>query len=271
MRLSALYEFWPEPVRQDITQSNWNDASVSLPMNRLETAMKGGRVAFTWGEVIQWLDVPSPSISTPHRETSVDLPLKVIAPLFMAQRRPAVSQKNVAVGEDLPNLFAVPPKPSVPVAPAPISAPAAASASIPAPQVVSPARVGASVLGEIFGQPAKSDWSPQEITQKINALPGVAASLIAMSDGLLVAGDLPPPMKSETMAAFLPQIFGRLTHYAGEIQLGPPSALTLLAGQTPCMIVKTGALYLAVLGKPGQTLPDAILQRVAGELAKRSQ
>jgi predicted regulator of Ras-like GTPase activity (Roadblock/LC7/MglB family) len=92
-----------------------------------------------------------------------------------------------------------------------------------------------------------------------------------MSDGLLVAGDLPPPLKSETMAAFLPQIFGRLAHYSAEIQLGPPSALTLLAGQTPCTIFKTGALYLAVLGKPGETLPDALLQRVAGELAKRNQ
>ena len=91
-----------------------------------------------------------------------------------------------------------------------------------------------------------------------------------MSDGFLVAGALPPPLKSETMAAFLPQIFGRLAHYSTEIQLGPLAALTLQAGRTPCTIFKTGALYLAVLGKPGESLPDAILLRVAGELAKRN-
>jgi len=263
VRLSALYEFWPDSVRQDIAQSNWGDASVSLPMNRLETAMKTGRVVFTWGELIQWLDVSSAFISPPHREASLELPLKVIAPLFMAQRMAPVVQKTVAVGGDMPNLFAVPGKPSGPAAPAP-----APEAGSPPPAA---AAVPANVLGEIFGQPAKSEWSPREITEKINALPGVAASLIAMSDGLLVAGDLPPPLKSETMAAFLPQIFGRLAHYSGEIQLGPPTALTLLAGQTPCTIFKTGALYLAVLGKPGETLPDALLQRVAGELAKRNQ
>ena len=234
-------------------------------MNRLETAMKTGRVVFTWGELIQWLDVSSAAISPPHREASLELPLKVIAPLFMSQRTASVVQKNVAVGGNMPNLFAVPGKPSGPAAPLPAPAPEAvfpAPAAAPAP---------ANALGEIFGQPAKTEWSPHEITQKINALPGVAASLIAMSDGFLVAGDLPPPLKSETMAAFLPQIFGRLAHYSGEIQLGPPTALTLLAGQTPCTIFKTGALYLAVFGKPGETLPGALLQRVAGELAKRNQ
>jgi predicted regulator of Ras-like GTPase activity (Roadblock/LC7/MglB family) len=281
VRLSALYEFWPEPVRQDITQYNWRDASISVPMNRLETAMKTGRVAFTWGELLQWLDVSSAAVSTPHRETSLELPLKVIAPLFMSQQRAPVVQKNVAVGGSMPNLFAMPGTPSVPAAPVavPVAAPVPAPVPAPAPKAVSPvvspapavAAAPADVLGEIFGQPAKKEWSPQEITQKINGLPGVAASLIAMNDGLLVAGALPPPLKSETMAAFLPQIFGRLAHYSGEIQLGSLTALTLLAGQTPCTIFKTGALYLAVLGKPGATLPDALLHRIAGELAKRSQ
>jgi predicted regulator of Ras-like GTPase activity (Roadblock/LC7/MglB family) len=265
VRLSALCEFWPDPVRQDIARSNWSDASVSLPMNRLDAAMKTGRVVFTWGELIQWLGVSSASISPPHREMPLELPLKVIAPLFMAHQRATVVQKNIVVGGDMPNLFAVPGKPSGQTAPAPAPAPKTVSPSpVPAP-------APANVLGEIFGQPAKSEWSPQEITQKINALPGVAASLIAMSDGLLVAGDLPPPLKPETMAAFLPQIFGRLAHYSVEIQLGPPTALTLLAGQTPCTIFKTGPLYLAVLGKPGESLPDALLQRLAAELAKRNQ
>jgi predicted regulator of Ras-like GTPase activity (Roadblock/LC7/MglB family) len=253
--LSALYEFWPESVRQDIAQSHWNDASVALPVNRLESAMKTGRVDFTWGEVIQWLDVSSTNISSLHRETPLEFPLKVITPLFMSQRPASVTRKKIAVGENIPNLFAVPGQPPGPAAPA-----------SPAPAAVPP-----NVLGEIFGQPAKKEWPPQEITQTINALPGVAASLIAMGDGFLVAGDLPPPLKSETMAAFLPQIFGRAAHYAGEIQLGPLTALTLLAGQTPCRIFKTGALYLAVVGKAGETLPDTLLQRVAGELAKRSQ
>ncbi len=258
VRLSALYEFWPEPVRQDIAQSNWQDASVALPMNRLDSAMKTGRVVFTWGELIQWLDVPSTAAPSPQRETALELPLKVMVPLFMPQRPAPVAQKKIIIGENIPNLFATP-------------APKAAAAAKIVPPVAAVAAKPADALGEIFGQPAKSEWSPQEITQKINALTGVAASLIAMGDGLLVAGQLPPPLKSETMAAFLPQLFGRAANSSGEIQLGPLSALTLLAGQTRCAIFKAGALYLAVLSKPGAALPDALLQRVAAEMAKRSQ
>jgi predicted regulator of Ras-like GTPase activity (Roadblock/LC7/MglB family) len=274
VQLSSLYEFWPESIRQDIAQFNWGDASVALPMDRIGSAMKTGRVFFTWGELMQWLDVSSASVASPHRETALELPLKVVAPLFMSQRSSQVVQKTVAVDENIPNLFAAPGKPAVQAVPAsvpltvPMPAPVPVSVPVSVPEVV--AAVPGDVLGEIFGQPAKKEWSPQEITQKINVLPGVAASLIAMSDGLLVAGDLPPPLKSETMAAFLPQMFGRLAHYSKEIQLGPPTALTLLVGQTPCSIFKTGALYLAVLGKPGETLPGALLQRVAVELAQRN-
>jgi predicted regulator of Ras-like GTPase activity (Roadblock/LC7/MglB family) len=268
-QLSALCETWPEPVRRDIAQFNWENASVSLPMDRLELAMKTGRVAFKWGDLIQWLDNSTGTVATSHCETVVQLPLKVIAPLFMAQQRTPVAQKNVVVDHKVPNLFAMAGQPVAPVPPPPASAPEVIAAP-PAPVAPVVPDAPTDPLGRIFGQPAKDEWSPQEITQRINALPGVSASLIAMSDGFLVAGSLPAPLKSETMAAFLPQIFGRMSNYSGEIQLGPLTALTLQAGQSPVTIYKTGALYLTVMGKPGDTLPEALLHQVAEELAKRN-
>ncbi|HZM05860.1 MAG TPA: roadblock/LC7 domain-containing protein, partial [Candidatus Saccharimonadales bacterium] len=128
----------------------------------------------------------------------------------------------------------------------------------------------APIAAPVLAAPARDEWSPQEIIKKIEALPGVAGSLIVTSDGLMVTGNAPPPLKAETMAAFLPQLFGRVGQYAGEIQLQPLSALTLMAGETRCAIFKTGKLYLAVVGRPGQTLPDALLQCLAEELAKRN-
>ncbi len=134
VRLSALYEFWPEPIRQEIAQANWSEASVSLPMNHLEAAMKTGRAVFPWGQLIQWLDGSSAPVATPHRDTALELPLKVIAPLFMAQQRKPVAQKQVAIGENLPNLFAAPGKPTAQVAPAaPAPVPAWVSAPVPMP------------------------------------------------------------------------------------------------------------------------------------------
>jgi predicted regulator of Ras-like GTPase activity (Roadblock/LC7/MglB family) len=87
---------------------------------------------------------------------------------------------------------------------------------------------------------------------------------------LVVAAQLPAALKGETVAAFLPQIFGRVSQSAGEMQLGPVSSVVLAAGQGRCAIYKTGTLYLAVLGHPGAALPEAMLGRIAAELAKRN-
>ena len=257
--------------------------------------MKTGKIIFKWGELIEWLDTSSSLAASPHKETPLEVPLKVIIPLFMAQRQATEVQKKIVIGENIPNLFEGLGKPVEAPAtePEPSTAP---TVSAPEPEAVTAATIPAlaprnepeaptfssaptlvatpppaSVLGEIFGDPAKKEWSPLDIAQKLGTLPGVAAGIIAMSDGLLVAGDLPPPFKSETLAAFLPQMFGRMNHYASEIQMGALSVLTLQAGPTTCAIFKTGTLYMAVLGKPGETLPGAVLQRIAGELAKSSQ
>lgn len=106
VRLSALYEFWPEAVRKDITQFKWTEASVALPMNRIESVIKTGRVVFKWGELLQWLDVSPATAAAPNGETPCELPLRVVVPLFMAQRPTPVVQKNIIVGENIPNLFA---------------------------------------------------------------------------------------------------------------------------------------------------------------------
>jgi predicted regulator of Ras-like GTPase activity (Roadblock/LC7/MglB family) len=279
-------------VLQEIEQVKAQE--VSLPMIRLDAGLKLGQVAFTWGELRQWLK-PSPSTGASEQSASrLVLPLKAIAPLFMAQRKPGSAQKKIAVGENIPDLFAglsapvaapapaptpeAVPRPVVPAlipvpAPAPVSVPspavpvAAAPAPIPAPAPVPAA--SANVLGEIFGQPSKTDWSPQEIVQKVSALPGVAGSMIAMADGLLVASQLPAGMKPETVAAFLPQMFTRMNHYSAEVQLGQLASAILQTNKAPFGIFKAGTLYLGALGRAGEPLPEAQLQRIAAEIAKR--
>jgi predicted regulator of Ras-like GTPase activity (Roadblock/LC7/MglB family) len=258
--IEALSKAWPEPVRHEIQQFNLGSATVSIPLNRLEAGMKAGRVVFTWADLCGWLNVPIPPPA--NGESQVELPLNVIAPLFLAKRRAAAPRKIVTVGEDVPNLFAGLGRPvAPPPAPAPPAAPVV-SGSPPAPAAAP------DVWDEIFQQPSQTEWSLKEITQRILALPGVAGALVASADGLLVAGQAPAPLKAETLAAFLPQIFSRLGGCVEEAQLGTLRALTLAAGPAPCAIFKAGALYLGVLGRPGQALDEAPLQRIAGELAK---
>jgi predicted regulator of Ras-like GTPase activity (Roadblock/LC7/MglB family) len=255
--IEAVSETWPDPVRQQIEQLKLDHSTISIPVNRLEPCMKTGRVAFTWAELCGWLPPPSPPPA--HGESQVELPLRVIAPLFLAKHRAATPRKIVHVAGNVPELFSGPLRQSAPTpAPAPVVAPPVA-APVAAP----------NVLGEILGQPSKTDWTPQEITQRILSLQGVAGALLASNDGLLVAGQAPAPLKAETMAAFLPRIFTHTGLCTGEIQLGALRALKLSVGPAICMICKAGTLYLAVLGQPGQTLPEAAVEQLAVELARQ--
>ncbi|HZM05743.1 MAG TPA: roadblock/LC7 domain-containing protein [Candidatus Saccharimonadales bacterium] len=259
--MTAVGEGWPEAVRQEVG-AQWQSASVAIPMSRIEPALKAGHVVFTWGDLIAWL---TPPLSAPsaNQETPLELPLKVIAPLFMSRRRPGAVQKKVAIDANIPDVFGA--------LAAQAEAVSSAPATTPQPVAAPPAPAKApDPLGEIFGQPAKSEWSPQEIAAAVRGLNGVTGSLVTMSDGLLVAGQVPSPLKTETVAAFIPQMFGRMTHYSGEMQMGAITTLSMMAGGTPLVIYKAGNLFLAVIGKAGEALPETVLQRIAVELSKRS-
>jgi predicted regulator of Ras-like GTPase activity (Roadblock/LC7/MglB family) len=140
-------------------------------------------------------------------------------------------------------------------------------APVPAPTPV----LRKNVLGELLGQPSKADWSPQEIAQSIAELPGVSGSILGTTDGLLVAGNAPPPLDAETLAAFLPQVLARMSASSAEIKLGELGAVTLNTESGPCAIFKAGALHLAVIGAPGQSLPERTLMRIATYMAKPNQ
>ena len=43
------------------------------------------------------------------------------------------------------------------------------------------------------------------------ALPGVAGALVALPDGLRVASQIPSDLNADTLAAFLPQIYDRVS------------------------------------------------------------
>ena len=266
LTVESVSTAWADAIRQEIIDLDLTAASVSIPLSRLEAGMKTGRVVFTWIEIRSWM---SPPVFAPTHlgGTSLELPLKLLAPLFIASRRPAAPQKKVTVGDNIPDLFAGLTKPSA-AAPAPSAPVAPPTPAAPTPVTAAP--VAPDAMGEIFGQPWKSDWTAQEIVQRIGTLDGVAATLIATSDGFLVAGQVPAPWKADTLAGFLPQMFNRMAHYTSEAELGTLHSLTLYAGQAPWAIFTAGPLFLAVLGQLGHPLPAAALQRIAGELAKRN-
>jgi predicted regulator of Ras-like GTPase activity (Roadblock/LC7/MglB family) len=122
-------------------------------------------------------------------------------------------------------------------------------------------------LGEAFGQPDRSNWSPSEIVANLVKLPNVAGAAVALQEGLVIAHHLPEPMKGEVFAAFLPQIFARLNQYAGEMKLGAIEDLLVNSSNGPCHVFHRGQVFFAALGKVGEPLPGHVLRLCADALA----
>lgn len=139
-----LAENWPEELKNEISRSNLANLNVPLAGNVVEAGLKRGRLTMTWKQV-RLLAKPS---STPSSDDDLELelPLKVIAPLFFAAKKNLPQARKAAtVSSDIPNLFfgfpqAAPeppvsaPKPVLPK-PAPLEQPVAAA---PKPVVEKP-------------------------------------------------------------------------------------------------------------------------------------
>ena len=90
------------------------------------------------------------------------------------------------------------------------------------------------------------------------------------SNWRLYVESLPDGVKSDVVAAFLPQIFARLNQYAGEMRLGDVDDLLFTTHGAHCQIYRLGYVYFAVLGKPGESLPWHELRLISEELARQT-
>lgn len=154
--------------------------------------------------------------------------------------------------------------------PEPVSAETPEPVAVAAPAAAPEVHKVPETVGQVFGEPHKKDWTPAEIVAGTVKLPGVAGAVVALQEGLQVAASLPEGVKSDVVAAFLPQIFARLNQYSGEMKLGDVDDLLFTTHGAHCQIYRLGYVYLAVLGKPGESLPWHELRLISDELARQT-
>ena len=274
--LAALAEGWPEALRHEIVQLSLAEARVALPVELVETALKRGRVAFPWKVLRSWIrPAPLPTVSV-HDSTELELPLKVIAPLFLArQKESAKHQQKVDVDEAIPNLFFGFPRPEAPSA-APSSAASTAKPADTNYYVWDDTAETAHVDETEFKrkQPTGTEFvtryaTPNEIVSRAAALDGVAGALIALPDGLMVASRIPPELNGDTLAAFLPQIFAKVSQCTKELRMGELNNLNFTVGNVPWKIFRVNAIFFAAFGRAGEPLPTAQLAALAAELDRK--
>ena len=279
---------WPEALRKEIDHLELGSRVIEFPAEALEAGLKSGKVEYYWKQLCSWIpNCPAPALASPLADTRLEVPLSIVAPIYL-KHKPAPQNKANRL-EHIPDVFgpggevsAPPPEtpkpaPKAAPAPQPVAAPAPAPvpvAGTPAstPVVDAPAiKPGAKNLAELFGEPNKRNWTPNEIVHRTTLLPGVGGALIALQDGLLVANCMPPNLKTETIAAFLPQIFGRLGQYAKELNMGDLQSVSVTVSMGTLQVYKAGIIYFAVMGKPDASLPIPSLNLIASELSRHTK
>ena len=288
---------WPESIKSEV--ADMGGATLALPANEVASGLAKGRVTFPWGKLREWI-TPRPASATEADETTeLQLPLRIIAPIFLKQSQQMERRKQVVpADEDIPALFhgsgeqrngvatarqsgessEIPASEGSAEVIANTVTPTVANATPEPQEHTSRSSEGQNVtansasrpesVSELFGQPDKCNWSPREIVENLVKLREVTGAIVALQEGLVVANRLPEGMNGEVFAAFLPQMFARLSQYTGEMQLGEVGELLLQTSGAQCKIFRLGEVFFATLGRAGEALPLADLQLCAHELNK---
>ena len=293
--LRDLCESWPEAIKSEVMDGPLGQVSVPLDSAVILPGLKRGRVVMTWKQIRQLAQPGSGPSANDNLE--LELPLKVIAPMFMAAQKGAVRpQTKATVSTEIPDLFYGFPKPGA-AAPAADPAPAAAPAPAPAPAPVPSAPVIPVVpplpqmqmeqmqadtnfyswteKGETPGEETREtdflnrQTHPKDVVAQAAALPGVAGAVVGMQDGLRVASQVPTDLNPDTLAAFLPQIFERVNQSTRELRMGALNNISFTVGKVPWRIYRVNAVYFAIFGRPAEPLPSAKLAQLAAQLDRK--
>ena len=273
--LTALAENWPDAIRHEIVRLNLLDARVALPIEFVESSLKRGRVAFPWKTLRSWIRPAASAAASPHDAMELELPLKVVAPLFIGRKTDDTAKNTkVEISEAIPNLFFGFPKPE--------SQNGATAGKTPDTNyylfddTTDSAHVDESVFKRKPQSPSGTEFiakyaTPNEIVSRAAAIDGVAGALIALPDGLMVASHIPTELNGDTLAAFLPQIFAKVSMTAKELRMGELNNLSFTVGNVPWKIFRVNAIFFAAFGRAGEPMGTSQLAALAGELDRKNK
>jgi len=248
--LMSLVDGWTDALKQEILDHNLTNGRVDLPLDAVATQLKNGRVAFQWNLIRSWLS-PNPEVGSPLGDQEVELPLKVMAPLFLGlANADSTKSKRLTADDHIPNVFAQASKQATSTTPA-----AAPTVNPPQPLPVPVAPPAA--------------MTPDAVVKRAAALQGVAGALVALPDGLVVASKLPAGLNGDSLAAFLPQIYAKFDVCLKDLSMDGLNNLNFTAGNVPWRVYRTSSVFFVAFGRANEPLPGDWLATLSGELEKK--
>ena len=76
---------------------------VGLPFGAVEGVIKTGKIAFPWKALRAWIKSPVPAYVSAYDTTLLELPLKVVTPLFLAELKATRAQRKFSMDEAIPD------------------------------------------------------------------------------------------------------------------------------------------------------------------------
>ncbi|MBI1840830.1 MAG: roadblock/LC7 domain-containing protein [Verrucomicrobia bacterium] len=290
--LAMIDESWSDALKSQIAHAQIAGLKLNLPYEEANKGLKNGKLEYNWKQLCEWMHPALPEgLGADHADKMLTLPLKVVAPMFLGQFKPGRATRKAQVNEEIPDLFSGGGASAIDSSNHGTPAPAVAESSPETqkhgaahPPAAPAEPLGASSysttqffrkppadLGELFGQPGKRNWTPQEVVQSTTRVRGVAGAVIAMQDGLLVAAQLQSPWRPEATAAFLPQIYSRMNQYLKELEAGDLDSVTLNTPSGTLFVFTAGIIYFAIVSKVGEEVSLPAIQLIVKELSRHSK
>ena len=296
--LKELTALWPENVRAEVAHWNLDQMMVALPAEKINSALKQGKVIFPWENLRAWI-LPAPPTATALQDSALlELPLPIIMPLFLAARKQdskSVAKAQPQIADDIPDPFAdfLPSaatdrnraeSPNIRIAPTVEAARAATgtkkNAAFPTAPVVeksskanlppqqAPAVEPVQAAEKAQAEPVQNSKAatPAEVLATAVNLEGVVGALVALADGFKVASKLPAGLDGDTLAAFLPHIFSKVNQSTRELRMGELNNLNFTVDNVPWKIFRVDQIFFAALGNAGKPMPTAQLAALAHQL-----
>jgi predicted regulator of Ras-like GTPase activity (Roadblock/LC7/MglB family) len=278
---TLIWERLPEEFRLGLAAIQSGGVQTHLPVAQIEPKLRKGRIAVTWRQLRSWLR-PCPGPVLPEKDgQEIELPLPLIAPLFLSRAKSGSRGKRIRIEESIPDLFLggsvegnghssdegkerkrMENQEEKKASP-PVAAPAA-----------SENRGGLSEVPPPFALPAERAATPRPATALVPSAwveaccqtKGISGAVASTSDGLIIAGKLPPGFSAEKVAGFLPQTVGRLEQFAEVMNSSPESSVIVSIAAARSLLARSGQLYLLVLGEAGVPFPEDQIKVLSSRL-----
>ena len=220
-----------------------DDVRLQFSLSLIEPQLAGGRVAVpakTFQQAIPQMyrqlfvvDASEAPVSLPLEEVLRNLPAAVL--------KLRDDQEQLPAGKDFETPFSIKAREDaerLDVRTAPVSAPS----EKPAPEQQS---------GSELDIKGKKQFDAKQVAAQASRLSGVTACAITFSDGLSLAGNLPPEIAAGGLCAIAPSMLQKLDQHMRETTLGLLTAMTLYSANSGLTFFAKGNICLTALHDGG--------------------